>query len=200
MMKDTKTQAHNQLIVVVSGPSGVGKDSVVRRMLQRDRNLMFAVTTNTRSMREGEIEGKDYYFVSKSEFERMIRAGEFVEHALVYGDHKGVTKTSINRAIDSGRDVLLRVDVQGAATIKTIYENAILFFLMSESKEQLLGRLEGRRSETSESMKERIATAVDEYTKKDVFDHIVVNRKNDLDSTAGMILETIKLERKRVLR
>jgi guanylate kinase len=71
---------------------------------------------------------------------------------------------------------------------------------MSESKEQLLGRLEGRRSETSESMKERIATAVDEYTKKDVFDHIVVNRKNDLDSTAGMILETIKLERKRVLR
>jgi len=200
MMKDTKTQAHNQLIVVVSGPSGVGKDSVVRRMLQRDRNLMFAVTTNTRSMREGEIEGKDYYFVSKSEFERMIRAGEFVEHALVYGDHKGVTKRSINRAIDSGRDVLLRVDVQGAATIKTIYENAILFFLMSESKEQLLGRLEGRRSETSESMKERIATAVDEYTKKDVFDHIVVNRKNDLDSTAGMILETIKLERKRVLR
>ena len=200
MMKDTKTQAHNQLIVVVSGPSGVGKDSVVRRMLQRDRNLMFAVTTNTRSMREGEIEGKDYYFVSKSEFERMIRAGEFVEHALVYGDHKGVTKRSINRAIDSGRDVLLRVDVQGAATIKTIYENAILFFLMSESNEQLLGRLEGRRSETSESMKERIATAVDEYTKKDVFDHIVVNRKNDLDSTAGMILETIKLERKRVLR
>ena len=122
------------------------------------------------------------------------------QHALVYGDHKGVTKTSINKVIDSGRDVLLRVDVQGAATIKTIYENAILFFLMSESKEQLLGRLEGRRSETSESMKERIATAVDEYTKKDVFDHIVVNRKNDLDSTAGMILETIKLERKRVLR
>ena len=71
---------------------------------------------------------------------------------------------------------------------------------MSESNEQLLGRLEGRRSETSESMKERIATAVDEYTKKDVFDHIVVNRKNDLDSTAGMILETIKFERKRVLR
>ena len=200
MMKDTKPQAHNQLIVVVSGPSGVGKDSVVRRMLQRDRNLMFAVTTNTRSMREGEIEGKDYYFVSKSEFERMIRAGEFVEHALVYGDHKGGTKRSINRAIDSGRDVVLRVDVQGAATIKTIYENAILFFLMSESNEQLLGRLEGRRSETSESMKERIATAVDEYTKKDDFDHIVVNRKNDLDSTAGMILETIKLERKRVLR
>ena len=198
-MKDTKTQAHNQLIVVVSGPSGVGKDSVVRRMLQRDRNLMFAVTTNTRSMREGEIEGKDYYFVSKSEFERMITAGEFLEHALVYGDHKGVTKTSINRAIDSGRDVLLRVDVQGAATIKAIYEKAILFFLVSESKEQLLGRLEGRRSETSESMKERTATSVEEYTQKDIFHHIVVNKKNDLDGTVDIILETINLERKRAL-
>jgi guanylate kinase len=199
MMKDTKTQAHNQLIVVVSGPSGDGKDSVVRRMLQRDRNLMFAVTTNTRSMREGEIEGKDYYFVSKSEFERMITAGEFLEHALVYGDHKGVTKTSINRAIDSGRDVLLRVDVQGAATIKAIYEKAILFFLVSESKEQLLGRLEGRRSETSESMKERTATSVEEYTQKDIFHHIVVNKKNDLDGTVDIILETINLERKRAL-
>tara|TARA_Y100000588_G_C13837310_1_gene746227 strand:+ start:61 stop:657 length:597 start_codon:yes stop_codon:yes gene_type:complete len=198
-MKVNKTQANNQLIIVVSGPSGVGKDSVVRRMLQRDRNLMFAITTNTRNMREGETQGKDYYFVSKSEFERMITAGEFLEHALVYGDHKGVTKTSINRAIDSGRDVLLRVDVQGAATIKTIYEKAILFFLVSESKEQLLGRLEGRRSETSESMKERTATSVEEYTQKDIFHHIVVNKKNDLDGTVDIILETINLERKRAL-
>jgi guanylate kinase len=199
MMKVNKTQANNQLIIVVSGPSGVGKDSVVRRMLQRDRNLMFAITTNTRNMREGETQGKDYYFVSKSEFERMITAGEFLEHALVYGDHKGVTKTSINRAIDSGRDVLLRVDVQGAATIKAIYEKAILFFLVSESKEQLLGRLEGRRSETSESMKERTATSVEEYTQKDIFHHIVVNKKNDLDGTVDIILETINLERKRAL-
>ena len=199
MMKVNKTQANNQLIIVVSGPSGVGKDSVVRRMLQRDRNLMFAITTNTRNMREGDTQGKDYYFVSKSEFERMITAGEFLEHALVYGDHKGVTKTSINRAIDSGRDVLLRVDVQGAATIKTIYEKAILFFLVSESKEQLLGRLEGRRSETSESMKERTATSVEEYTQKDIFHHIVVNKKNDLDGTVDIILETINLERKRAL-
>ena len=199
MMKVNKTQANNQLIIVVSGPSGVGKDSVVRRMLQRDRNLMFAITTNTRNMREGETQGKAYYFVSKSEFERMITAGEFLEHALVYGDHKGVTKTSINRAIDSGRDVLLRVDVQGAATIKAIYEKAILFFLVSESKEQLLGRLEGRRSETSESMKERTATSVEEYTQKDIFHHIVVNKKNDLDGTVDIILETINLERKRAL-
>ena len=198
-MKVNKTQANNQLIIVVSGPAGVGKDSVVRRMLQRDRNLMFAITTNTRNMREGETQGKDYYFVSKSEFERMITAGEFLEHALVYGDHKGVTKTSINRAIDSGRDVLLRVDVQGAATIKAIYEKAILFFLVSESKEQLLGRLEGRRSETSESMKERTATSVEEYTQKDIFHHIVVNKKNDLDGTVDIILETINLERKRAL-
>mgnify|MGYP000944407651 CR=1 FL=1 len=195
----TKTQDARRIMVVVSGPSGVGKDSVVRRLLERDPNLCFVVTTNTRPMREGEVHGKDYYFVSRREFERMIGAEEFVEHAIVYGDRKGITRKSINIAIESGRDVLLRVDVQGAATLKALYENAILLFLLPESKEQLLGRLEGRRSETSESMKERIATAVEEHTKKDVFDYVVVNRKNDLDGTVDAIQEIINQERKQSL-
>jgi guanylate kinase len=194
-----KTQAARRIMVVVSGPSGVGKDSVVRRLLERDPNLCFVVTTNTRPVREGEVHGKDYYFVSRSEFERMIGAGEFVEHAIVYGDRKGITRKSINMAIESGRDVLLRVDVQGAATLKALYENAILLFLLPESKEQLLGRLEGRRSETSESMKERIATAVEEHTKQDVFDYVVVNKKNNLDGTVDAIQEIINQERKQSL-
>ncbi|MFL2651863.1 MAG: guanylate kinase [Anaerolineales bacterium] len=194
-----KTPDTRQLMVVVSGPSGVGKDSVVRGLLERDPELCFVVTTNTRPMREGELQGKDYHFVSRSEFERMIGAGEFVEHALVYGDRKGITNKSINKAIESGRDVLLRVDVQGASTLKDIYKNAILLFLVPESKEQLLGRLEGRRSETSESMKERIATAVEEHTKKDIFDYVVVNRTNDLDGTVEAIQEIISIERKRTL-
>ena len=195
----TKTQTTRRLMVVVSGPSGVGKDSVVRSLLERDPNLQFVVTTNTRPMREGELHGKDYYFVSRSQFERMVAAGEFVEHALVYGDRKGVTRKSINRAIESGCDVLLRVDVQGAVALKDIYIDAILLFLVPESKEQLLGRLEGRRSETSESMKERIATAVEEHTKKDIFDYVVVNRTNDLDGTVEAIQEIISIERKRTL-
>lgn len=185
--------------MVVSGPSGVGKDSVVRSLLEKDPNLRFVVTTNTRPIRKNELHGKDYFFVSRSQFERMVAAGEFVEHALVYGDRKGVTKKSINKAIESGCDVLLRVDVQGAVALKDIYINAVLLFLVPESKEQLLGRLEGRRSETSESMKKRIATAVEEHTKKDVFDYVVVNRKNDLDGTVDAIQEIINLERKRAL-
>jgi guanylate kinase len=195
----TKTRTARRLMVVVSGPSGVGKDSVVRSLLEKDPNLRFVVTTNTRPIRKNELHGKDYFFVSRSQFERMVAAGEFVEHALVYGDRKGVTKKSINKAIESGCDVLLRVDVQGAVALKDIYINAVLLFLVPESKEQLLGRLEGRRSETSESMKKRIATAVEEHTKKDVFDYVIVNRKNDLDGTVNAIQEIINLERKRAL-
>jgi len=195
----TNKQTAKRLMVVVSGPSGVGKDSVVRSLLEQDPKLCFVVTTNTRPMRKGEVDGKDYYFVSRNDFERMIGAGEFVEHALVYGDRKGVTRKSINRAIESGHDVLLRVDVQGAATLKDLYKNAILLFLLPESNEQLLGRLEGRRSETTESMKERITTAVEEHTKQDVFDYVVVNRKNDLVGTVDAIQEIISLERKRAL-
>ena len=141
-------------------------------------------------MREGELQGKDYYFVSRSEFERMVGAGEFVEHALVYGDRKGITNKSINKAIESGRDVLLRVDVQGASTLKDIYKNAILLFLVPESKEQLLGRLEGRRSETSESMKERIATAVEEHTKKELLGLIKMQIQGEDIASSGISDDT----------
>ena len=199
MIRATTRQTTDQLMLVISGPSGAGKDSVVRALLKQDHKLCFVVTTTTRPRRKDEIHGRDYYFVSHSDFQRMVTAGELVEHAVVYGDHKGITSKGIQKAIDSGRDVVLRVDVQGAATIKTLYKHSVLLFLTLGSEEQLLSRLQARKSETSDSIQERIATAFEEYSKKDKFDYIVVNRINDLGSTVDTIQGIIKRERERAL-
>ena len=185
----------DQLIVVISGPSGAGKDSVVKALLKRDRKLCFVVTTTTRPMRQDEIQGRDYYFVSQSNFERMLSAGEFVEHAIVYGDYKGITRKDIQEAIGSGCDVVLRLDVQGAATIKNLYKESVLLFLTPGSKDQLLIRLQSRKSETSNSIQERITTAFEEDSRRDEFDYIIVNKRNDLGGTVDKIQAIIKRER-----
>jgi guanylate kinase len=185
----------DQLIVVISGPSGAGKDSVVKALLKRDRKLCFVVTTTTRPMRQDEIQGQDYYFVSQSNFERMLSAGEFVEHAIVYGDYKGITRKDIQEAIGSGCDVVLRLDVQGAATIKNLYKESVLLFLTPGSKDQLLMRLQSRKSETSNSIQERITTAFEEDSRRDEFDYIIVNKRNDLGGTVDKIQAIIKRER-----
>lgn len=186
------------LLIVISGPSGAGKDSVLRRMKERELPLHFVVTATSRPKRPGEVEGLDYLFVSPEEFERMIRQGELLEHAMVYNEYKGIPREQVRLALASGRDVVLRVDVQGAATIRRLFPEALLIFLTPASEDELLRRLRRRETETPESLQLRLDTARQEYERIDLFDYVVVNADGQLDRAVDTIQAIITAEHQRV--
>ncbi|MCW5877558.1 MAG: guanylate kinase [Anaerolineales bacterium] len=190
--------AQAPLLIIISGPSGVGKDSVLQRMKDRDLPFHFVVTATTRPPRPEEQEGVDYIFVGREEFAHMIDQNELLEYALVYGDYKGIPKAQVRKALQSGKDVVMRVDVQGAATVRKISPEAILIFLTTASEEELVQRLENRKTESSEDLKLRIATARQEFKRIAEFDYIVVNRDNALDETVDVIKAIIDAEHHRV--
>jgi guanylate kinase len=136
------------LLIVISGPSGVGKDSVVIEMQKRRLPFHFVVTATTRPIREGEVNGVDYYFVSKDEFAEMIEQDELLEYAYVYNDYKGIPKSQVREALDSGQDVVMRLDVQGAATIRELNPEALLIFLITDTEDELVKRLQSRKTES----------------------------------------------------
>jgi guanylate kinase len=186
------------LLIVISGPSGVGKDSVLMRMKERELPFHFVVTATTRPARPEEREGVDYIFVSREDFAAMIDEGELMEYALVYADYKGIPKAQVRKALASGKDVVMRVDVQGAATVRKISPEAILIFLTTSSEDELVDRLEKRSTESSEDLKLRIATARQEFKRIGEFDYIVVNRDGALDETVDTITAIIAAEHHRV--
>jgi guanylate kinase len=187
------------LFIVISGPSGVGKDTVVRTLQRRKNSLHFVVTATSRPKRENEIEGEDYIFVSEQEFKRMIAADELLEYARVYEQYKGVPKSQVRDAIHSGMDVIMRVDVQGAATLRKLYPEAVLIFLTPANQDEWIQRLIERHSETEENLKLRIATARQELTRTAVFDYVVVNEKDCLDEAVNAIEAIIEAEHHRVV-
>jgi guanylate kinase len=186
------------LLVVISGPSGVGKDTVIQRMKERDLPYHFVVTATTRPPRPDEVHGVDYFFVSSDEFAEMIEMGELLEYAIVYNDYKGIPKDQVRQALASGKDVLMRIDVQGAATIRELSPEAVLVFLTTQDEDELVNRLKARKSETPEGLNLRIATARQELKRIDEFDYVVVNREDLLDETVDMILAIIQAEHQRV--
>lgn len=185
-------------MIVISGPSGVGKDSVIKRMKERNTSMHFVVTATTRPARPEERDGVDYIFVSHDEFARMIEQDELLEHAIVYNDYKGIPKQQVRDALASGKDVIMRVDVQGAATIRKKSPEALLIFITVESEAELIRRLEARKTETREGLKLRAATARQEMKRIEEFDYVVVNRDNQLDETVDSILAIIRAEHLRV--
>jgi len=185
----------NPLLVVVSGPSAVGKDSVIKRMKELNYPFHFVVTATTRPPREGERHGEDYFFLSEEEFLKLIERGELLEHALVYGQHKGIPKDQIRRALASGKDVMMRLDVQGAATVRSLVPDAILIFLIAGSEEELLGRLRKRGTETTEGLARRIATVREEMGRIPEFDYVVVNRDGEVDCAVEKIAAIITAEK-----
>lgn len=158
----------------------------------------FVITVNTRAPRPGETHGVDYFFVTREEFSRMLAAGELIEHAQVYEDFKGVPRDQVQHAFASGKDVVMRLDVQGAATIRKLYPEALLIFILPESEEELIERLKSRHTESGVDLEKRIATAREELARVKEFDYMVVNAKNRLDEAVDVILAIIRAEHHRV--
>lgn len=186
------------LLVVISGPSGVGKDVTIKCMQDRSVPFHFVVTATTRPQRPGEVNGVDYYFMSQVEFERMIADGELLEHALVYGQYKGIPKAGVRAALASGQDVILRIDVQGAATISKMVPQAITIFLTAESEDELIERLRRRHTENEAQLERRIETARAELQRAREFDYRVENRECALESTVDTVLAIMQAEKCRV--
>lgn len=186
------------LIIVISGTSGIGKDAVIKGMKRRNKPLHYVITATSRAPRSNEVDGVDYFFFSKEDFERRINAGEFIEHALVYQDYKGIPRWQVDEALKSGKDVVLKLDVQGAATIRKLYPEAVLIFLVPNTVEEWYDRLCDRKSETPETLRVRIDTAIKEVSQIDLFDYVVLNAQDHLDAAVDDILQIINIEHHRV--
>lgn len=185
------------LLIVISGPSGVGKDTVIGCMKDRSLPFHFVVTATTRPPREGEVHGVDYFFVSSDEFAAMIEQDELIEYAIVYNDYKGIPKAQVRQALHTGNDVIMRIDVQGAETIREKFPEALLIFLTTNSEEEMVNRLKTRKSETPEGLNLRIAMARQELKRVVDFDYVVINREDRLDEAVDVIEAIITAEHHR---
>ncbi len=186
------------LLIVISGPSGVGKDTAIQRLKERNLAFQFVVTATTRPPRPNEVNGRDYYFYSEEDFSKMIHNGELLEHALVYKEHKGIPKAQVRQAMTTGKDVILRLDVQGARTIRKLCPDALMIFLSPQDEEEMINRLRERKTESPQELELRIATARQEMAHLDVFDYVVINREDCLDETVDTIISIIVAEHHRV--
>jgi guanylate kinase len=199
-MPDSDFNLHNPqpLLIVISGPSGVGKDSVLHGLEARRLPMHFVVTATTRPRRENETHGVDYFFFTKDEFAQMIEREELIEYAIVYNDYKGIPKQQVREALDSGQDVVMRVDVQGAATVRKLAPQAVLIFLTTESEKALVRRLKARQTETADDLSLRIATARQELKRAAEFDYVIVNADGRLEQTIDTVVAIIQAEHQRV--
>ncbi|XP_028759908.1 guanylate kinase 3, chloroplastic-like [Neltuma alba] len=189
----------NPLIIVISGPSGVGKYAVIKKLKETREDLHFVITATSRAKRAGEMDGKDYYFVTKEEFLSMVERGELMEYALVYGDYKGVPKQQIRDYVGKGYDIVLRVDIQGAQTLRRALGNSAVFiFLVAENEMSMVERLVDRKTETAESLLVRVASAREEVKHVKRFDYVVVNAKGKLENAVKQVESIIDAEKAKV--
>ncbi len=186
------------LFVVLSGPSGVGKDALLTRMKELERPFHYVVTATTRLRRPREKDGVDYHFVSHQEFQQLIDKGQLLEWANVYGNYYGVPKAEISQALSKGIDVIVKVDVQGATTIKKILPQAVFIFLMPPSMEELERRLKQRRSESSLDLALRLVKASEEIKSLALFDYVITSHQGKLDDAVSQIDAIVIAEKCRV--
>jgi len=193
-----KTAEKSPLFIVLSGPSGIGKDAILARMKESDYPLEYITTVTTRPRRAEERDNVDYHFVSTESFQEMINGNELLEWANVYGNWYGVPKGAVKQALDKGQDTIVKVDIQGAATIKKILPQAVFIFLMPASMEELALRLKQRQTESPSDLTLRTKTAEEEIKQLPLLDYIVVNKQDEIDLAVSEIKAIITAEKCRV--
>lgn len=185
-------------IYIISGPSGVGKDAVIEELRQAFPLAQYVVTATTRPMRVGEIDGVHYKFMTREDFVAGIDADAFIENALVYDNHYGVPKQPILDGLAENRDVIIKVDVKGAATLRRLIPNTISIFLTTESMEALYNRLRDRKTDELDVLMKRFRTASQELREVENFDYVVFNEDDQLDATVRAIVNIVHVERLKV--
>jgi len=186
------------LLIVLSGPSGAGKDALLVRMKQLGYPLKYVTTVTTRAKRATERDNEDYHFISTGKFQEMMENKELLERANVYGNWYGVPKQPVKEALEKGQDTIVKVDIQGAATIKKITPQAVLIFLMPPSLEELVMRLNQRHTESPFDLALRLKTAEEEITQLPLFDYVITSQRDELDLAASDIKAIITAEKHRV--
>ena len=188
------------LLFVISGPSGVGKDALLKSMRRRKVDIHFVVTATTRPPRWNEVNGKDYYFVSVAEFEAMRERGDLLEHAIYSKNHYGVPKAQVSAALAAGRDAIMRIDVQGADTLRRRASGIVYIFLCPESPAELRARLLRRREADRNDIDRRMLRAEEEMAEQPRFEYTVVNRTGRLTQAVADVEAIIRAEKCRTNR
>jgi len=196
--ESTAGRLPSPLLIVLSGPSGVGKDAVLTRLRESGYPLGYITTLTTRTQRPNEKDGVDYHFVSEAKFREMLDGNAMLESANVYGNWYGVPRAAVKEALDRGEDVIIKIDVQGAATIRRIAPRAVFIFLTGPSIEELSNRLGQRLTESPDQLAVRLRTAEEEMKQLHLFDYVVVNREGEIDAAVSRIEAIITAEKCRV--
>jgi guanylate kinase len=186
------------MLIVISGPSGVGKGTLCNLLLKRKKNIILSVSTTTRLPRDCEINGKNYFFVSKKDFESMIKENQFLEWAKVYNNYYGTPREFVNKNLEKGKDVLLEIDIQGAKQVKHNCPQAIFIFIMPPSIAELETRIKKRGTETQTSLEVRMGNTVNELKAAYMYDYIVIN--DDIERAVTELCSIISAEKCRTSR
>lgn len=178
---------------MISGPSGVGKGTICKKILEADSNMRFSVSMTTRAPREGEIEGIDYFFVSKDRFEELLHEGQLLEYNQFVENYYGTPREAVMNWLDEGRDVLLEIDYHGAFQVRASYPAAVLIFIAPPSIEALRERITGRGSETEQQLEDRLKQAMDDMSQAEEYDYQVVN--DDINTAVWQVQQIMRIEK-----
>ena len=186
------------LLIVVSGPAGVGKGTIVRRMTEQEKDIVFSVSATSRLPRQGEVDGENYYFISRESFEDMINNDQLIEWVEYCNNYYGTPKELVYREIEKGKIVLLEIEVEGAINIKKKYPDCVLCFILPPDFKELENRLRGRETETEESIRRRLARAKEELQLIDKYDYLILN--DSVEDAAKRFQSIVQAEKMKTMR